>query len=507
MNSIIILGVVLLCTAAVFIRASKKCRKLPLLPSPPADPLIGHLRIFPDTQVIGETFHAWSLKYGDIFSLRVPGKTIVVLNTEKAAYDLLEKRSAIYSDRIPIGYHDAIGWSDGIIHAPYGPFHNQQRKMYHDTLGKNVVSEYRTIQEREANTLLQGLLDKPKDFDRHALRFSGGIIAEVGYGHRIDSFDDEFFSIGERFLKFSNAATTPSLLDLHPAFAYLPSWAPGAWFVEFIKETKPVTDTIIHDNYQKVVDQMKAGMARPSFIATHLEAMHGRERDPEKERALKLAAGMIFAAGFETTWHTVTILIAALLLHPEVQQRAQKEIDEVIGRNRLPDLNDRESLPYVQCVINEVSRWQPVVPVGVPHRLMVDDIYNGMFIPKGSIIVANTRGMTWDEKRFHDPQQFKPERFLPKPEGAGEVFPMHAVFGWGRRICPGQHLAEGSFWTAATRILAVFTIAPMKDAMGKAVKLDIEFESVLIRHPKPFKCDIRPRDERARKLILDSCQD
>ncbi|KAI0092996.1 cytochrome P450 [Irpex rosettiformis] len=506
MSSLTFLGGVLLC-AIVARLALKTRRKLPLPPSPPADPLIGHLRTFPDPQTTAETFYDWSLKYGDVFSLRVPGKTIVVLNSEKAASDLLEKRSAIYSDRSRLGYYDNVGWGDSVIFASYGPFHNQQRKMFHDAFGKNVVSEYRAVQEKEANILLKGLLDNPNDFDRHASRFAGGVVSDVGYGQHIDSFDSEFFSVGERFIKVASAATTPSLLDLHPVFANLPSWAPGAWYIKFIKETKSFMDAIIYDNYQKVVEEMQTGTARPSFVSRHLEAMFGHKQDAEKERALKLAAGMIFAAGFETTWHAVTIFIAAMLLHPEAQQKAQKEIDEVIGRNRLPDLNDRDSLPYVQCVINEVMRWQPVTPFGLPHRLMVDDTYNGMFIPKGSVIIANTRSMTWDEEKFHEPQQFKPERFLPKPEGAGEIYPTNAIFGWGRRVCAGRHLAEGSLWTAAARILAVFSVSPITDAEGRAIKPDIKFRTILTRHTEPFECDIRPRDERARKLILDSSQD
>ena len=48
------------------------------------------------------------------------------------------------------------------------------------------------------------------------IRFAGGIVAEIGYGHRIDSYEDEFFSIGERFIACASAAATPSLLDLHP---------------------------------------------------------------------------------------------------------------------------------------------------------------------------------------------------------------------------------------------------------------------------------------------------
>ena len=79
------------------------------------------------------------------------------------------------------------------------------------------------------------------------------------------------------------------------------------------------------------------------------------------------------------------------------------------------------------------NRWHPVVPIGLPHQVTVDDEYNGMRIPKGAMIIANTRSITWDETKFKDARLYKPGRFLPKPEGDGEIFPAGAVFGWGRR--------------------------------------------------------------------------
>ncbi|KAI0788920.1 cytochrome P450 [Irpex lacteus] len=468
----------------------KKRQNIPLPPGPPADPLIGHLRILPDFDTLAEVLHEWSRKYGDVFSLRVPGKTIVVLNSEKAASDLLEKRSAIYSDRVRMGYYDNIGWGDATVFVSYGPFLSQQRKLYVEAFGKNVVSEYQSVQEREANTMLRGFLDSPKDFERHIQRYAGGIVTDIGYGHHIASFNDEFFDVGERMVKTIGMATTP--------IARLPSWFPGAWFVKFIEETKPFMDV-----------QMVAGTARPSFTAKYIEAMYGKPHNAEQERALRLAAAMIYAGEVETerTLHAVTIFIAAMLLHPEVQQKAQEEIDRVVGRDRLPDLNDRDSLPYLQCVINETSRWHPVVPFGIPHQSTADDVYNGMFIPKGSIILANSRSMTWDEKNYHEPHKLKPERFLPKPEGAGEVYSANTVFGWGRRICAGRYLAENNVWMAAARILAVYTISPVKDAEGRATMPDIKFRTSTVRHPEPFPCDIQPRDEKARNLTLFSSQD
>lgn len=69
--------------------------------------------------------------------------------------------------------------------------------------------------------------------------------------------------------------------------------------------------------------------------------------------------------------------------HPEVQRRAQQEMTEVIGANRLPDFSDRAALPYVQAVYLEVMRWMPALPFAVPHTTSEDDVYMGYYIPKG----------------------------------------------------------------------------------------------------------------------------
>lgn len=76
-------------------------------------------------------------------------------------------------------------------------------------------------------------------------------------------------------------------------------------------------------------------------------------------------------------------------LYPDVQRKAQVELDAVVGQGRLPQLADRDKLPYVTAVVREVLRWHTVAPLGVPHVSVSDDEYNGYFIPKGSIVLAN----------------------------------------------------------------------------------------------------------------------
>lgn len=76
-------------------------------------------------------------------------------------------------------------------------------------------------------------------------------------------------------------------------------------------------------------------------------------------------------------------------ISPDVQRKAQEEIDRAIGKNRLPTLADRPSLPYIDAIVKEVLRWHPVAPMGLPHTSTADDVCEGYFIPEGSMLFAN----------------------------------------------------------------------------------------------------------------------
>ena len=77
-------------------------------------------------------------------------------------------------------------------------------------------------------------------------------------------------------------------------------------------------------------------------------------------------------------------------LNPSVQQRAQAQLDAVVGSGRLPDFGDRPALPYIDAIVREALRWMPIVPLGIAHRTVEDDEFGGFFIPKGSIIIPNS---------------------------------------------------------------------------------------------------------------------
>ncbi len=127
------------------------------------------------------------------------------------------------------------------------------------------------------------------------------------------------------------------------------------------------------------------------------------------------------------------LLVLYLMQNKDVQRKAQQELDSVVGTERLPTWDDIPNLPYTNLVLQETYRMNPLSPLGIPHASVADDVYNDMFIPKGTIVYQNVWAMHHDESIYADPFRFHPERYLSKEEGGlGEPLPV-GNFGFGRR--------------------------------------------------------------------------
>nr|XP_036588384.1 cytochrome p450 monooxygenase [Colletotrichum truncatum]KAF6799757.1 cytochrome p450 monooxygenase [Colletotrichum truncatum] len=164
-----------------------------------------------------------------------------------------------------------------------------------------------------------------------------------------------------------------------------------------------------------------------------------------------------------------------MVLHPEIQEKAQALIDRVVGHERLPDMSDRPSLQYIDHIVQEVYRWSPLAPLGIPHKSLENDVYNGMFIPKGSIIFANSHAMTQDERIYRDPRSFNPNRYKSVSAGGhGEPLPL-GQFGFGRRVCVGRFLADNSVWMAVATMLATLKIDKEFGPDGQVIEPKVAF--------------------------------
>jgi len=145
-----------------------------------------------------------------------------------------------------------------------------------------------------------------------------------------------------------------------------------------------------------------------------------------------------------------------------------------------------------------------VGPLGTAHRLMKDDVYEGKFIPAGSIVFGNAWAILHDENIYKDPQMFSPERFLKDGQLDPEVKSPEAAFGFGRRICPGRHFVMSSLFLGIACVLSTFDIENTVDENGNIIIPEGEYTSGMARHPLPFTCSIKPRSERALNLVINA---
>ncbi|KAG8710668.1 hypothetical protein FRC09_020987 [Ceratobasidium sp. 395] len=157
-----------------------------------------------------------------------------------------------------------------------------------------------------------------------------------------------------------------------------------------------------------------------------------------------------------------------MALHPEIAKKAQLEIDTVTGRDRLPNLEDMDHMPYFTAVLQEVIRIFPSVPLGIPHYTSEDIQLRGYTVPKGAIIYANIWGMLHNPEQYDSPFDFNPDRFL---KSESEPDPRKYIFGFGRRVCPGLHVANNGVWIICASIVALFDVQPTEELLAKVEDL------------------------------------
>ncbi|XP_066987986.1 cytochrome P450 2L1-like [Macrobrachium rosenbergii] len=184
-----------------------------------------------------------------------------------------------------------------------------------------------------------------------------------------------------------------------------------------------------------------------------------------------------FGAGSETTSSTIRWLIALLATHPEIQRKMQKEIDEVVPRDTLPSLQDKDRLPYTEAVLLEVMRYSSFVPVGVMHAT-TEEIQVGKYrLPKNTTIFASARSCHRDRKYFERPEEFYPEHFLDKEGKVITKKDGFLPFSLGRRQCLGESLARMELFLFATCLFQRFTASPPK---GGSISLEPDpFQPIL----------------------------
>ncbi|KAL1945436.1 hypothetical protein VTO73DRAFT_2287 [Trametes versicolor] len=482
----------------------RRASKSPLPPGPRGLPLLGNLFDIP-RQSAWKTFAAWSKEYGDVVHLRVLGRPIILLNSAEATTDLLENRFGIYSDRPDFPLMNLVGhdkWNFGFM--PYGKQWRALRRLFSSKYASPAALQIFYDSHRATmGRLLQNLMRDPERFSEHLRLRSGQLIIDVTYGIMIENVEDPLLKTAEAVMDVTSVALSPPMWLMNPSaiMQFIPRWLGGSAVSLQLQRWRQDLEDLRNVAFDTCKERLSKGLAKPSYSASLLQELAPADGSPE-EGMIRDTAALAYGAAFETTIISGEVFLLAIALHPEVQARAQEEIDRVVGTHRLPDFVDRDRLPYVTAIMKEILRWHPPAPTGIPHLLKEDDVYRGYHIPKGSIVMGNVWGITHDPAKYPDPFAFKPERYLAA-DGSFDCStndPSRYVFGFGRRVCPGKFLAEDSTWLTVAQFLAVMSVTiPAGCAPPK-----VEFVSGAISRPVPFKCEIRPRSAAAAQVI-ESC--
>ncbi|KAI0061737.1 cytochrome P450 [Artomyces pyxidatus] len=492
-----VLVIVLVSFGLFFTR--RKHNGLPRPPGPRGLPLIGNLLDVPKEPMSWLTYEQWGKTYGEIVSVEVFGQVIVILQSAKAARDLLEKKGAIYSDRPTLTFCDMARWEWFLpIARPNDQWRTGRRLLERSLRPSNIV-QYRAVVQAKVHAFLQRLLSRPDDFKEHVEHLQATISMSLFYGYDVKDGADELAESGQKFIRMFNNTALPGTLWVNdfPFLRFLPDWFPGTEFKQLAKLSHKLGHEVMTGPLNYVKEAMINGTARPSLALHDLQECKS-EKD---ERELETTLGSLHAAGADATGAMMMTFFLVLVLFPSVQEKAQAELDAVTGGTRFPEFEDRGSLPYIDALCKEVLRWQTIAPIALPHATTEDDVYNGYFIPKGSLVIGNTWSILRDSVSYSDPDMFKPERFL-SPEGRFVDDPgLSPVFGYGKRICPGRHLVDTEFFVSAAYVLSTFTVGRAKDAQGKDIPIPGTWSGHVVSQPDPFVCSIRPRNQAAVELI------
>ncbi|KAI9443598.1 cytochrome P450 [Lactarius indigo] len=485
-------------------RAQRALHTLP--PGPKGLPIVGDVRHIADLDWLMSSKRRD--EYGDMMYVSALGQGVLVINSQRVAIDLLEKRSNIYSDR-PY-YISASEFSTKnlmVSLTSYGDLWRRLRRVAVEGFSKSTVRHFYPIQGREAIMLALALMKDPSStLEKHLQRHAWSVMLSVNYHFPpVDSVEDPLVvQIAKQVVRLLHEMQPGTrLVEIFTWMRYIPSrfakWKRDAeyWFIQ---------DSLMFEGLLgEVANDLVNGIDQPSFGASVIQS---QSKHDLSEREQAWLVGTMVSVGGETTSTTLQWWVLAILAYPEVQTRAHAELDEVVGSARPPTFADLPSLPYIRAMVKETLRWSPTVPLGMPHVSTEDDWYEGMFIPKGTGCLQNMRTLNFNPEVYgNNAMDFDPARYLDekgqvKARMAGREAG-HMSFGFGRRICPGRFVAEGTLAIDIATLLWAILFERPEGAQGE---LDVRtmVHSGVNSNPKHFEYKMTARFTESEALLRET---
>ncbi|KAL0957853.1 hypothetical protein HGRIS_000037 [Hohenbuehelia grisea] len=452
------------------------------------------------------TLDYWAKKFGPLYSLWLGNQLFVIVSDPQIVKDLMVTNGAVFSSRKEMFLKSqTIFAGRGITATPYNDTWRKHRRLATGWLNSKAVESYTNVLDYEATILVKELYRygkagaAPINPQPHAGRCSLNNMLTITFGTRTDSIDHPLVSQALRLSREFMNCTGPvsNLTDFVPLLQRLPNY--------MITRGKKLHAGLVDTYGGLVLDiekRINSGEKVPDCLVKSVLQVNEEEKLDHLDMAILCSAFMI--GGVETTASIMQWFSALIPAYPEIQAKAHAELDRVVGRDRLPTVEDEKNLPYIHAIIKEVERVHNPFWLGTPHVNTQDFTYRGQFIPKDTVLVLNTYTMHHDPARHPDPFTFNPDRYINDSTLASESANLtnpyerdNWMFGVGRRICPGMWVAEREVFLAISRMLWAFT---MKEIPGEPIDL-AEYDGLSGRSPVPFRIRMVPRDDNVARVL------
>lgn len=469
-----------------------------------------------------------------VLSLTKPSNPTVWLNDAWTAHEIFEKKAQVYASRPRMVVFGELGSGQSslvtmqIRNTAERDRWRVHRKLMHAGVGSQAVRGYRAIQDGESKVVALDLLRDPANFVKHLERYATSVVSVIAFGRRVARADDPIITEVIALMQLAAdlnvpGKTFPMLLETFPSTSPSshprppanppPVLAKAPRFMPYFRSLGTRSQKSGHYFFHTLaLEALAQHAAKPPnslpitpYVTTIFTASAAMD-PPLPVPELSSLVSSLFGAGADTSSSTLITFLLACCAFPAAVAAAQRELDAVVGTSRSPTWDDRPRLPYVDAFVKEVFRWRSVAIIGgQPHAPTQDDTYKGWKIPRGTWVQGNVWAIHRNEREFPEPDRFAPERFLEGSE-LWRPFPGergYMTFGWGRRVCSGQALAEQGTWITVARVLWGFRVEAGVDARtGREREVDIfAFTNGLNMRPQPFECEIAPRSDEVRATM------
>ncbi|XKL64910.1 hypothetical protein PGB90_004996 [Kerria lacca] len=435
----------------IFILVVKSCKRPTNFPPGPLFlPFIGSWYTIPGTKTENQV-HGWRTKYGNIIGHKMGHQYMVFISGFEEVVSGLKNSKFQKRIQSKLLQSRTLDQNLGFFFADGEPWVELRRftlrylsQIFYSRLEEAMHDEMMNF---FSNTQLGEITEVNNKFLQFSLNVSMNLLIATKLENHIEKVD-RFRYLTNRHFKVGR----PNGIEIiYPFLRYFFSYNVQR---ESIRYAKMFFLEHLHE-HRATFD--------PNNIRDYIDAFLLKQQEEKKlfnrvkyysDDELMSALSDMLQSSNESTGNTLAFALLYVSLNPEVQDKIHNELDSVIGRERLPKLDDRNSLPYGNAVLYETMRINPIPPLSVSHLVEETTKFYGYTLPKNCLLFFALNDIFMDPKVFGEqPELFKPERFL-----SSEMKSKLIIFGLGRRSCVGEILAKNMMFLFMTYFFQKYSI-------------------------------------------------